>query len=313
MRSKNNHQITASDLSSMIKQRTLCGAIRARGIGLHTGKQVELALRPAPVDTGIIFRRIDLHPVVEIPALFNHVSNTFLGTTLRVGEATIATSEHLMSAFAGLGIDNVYVDINGSEVPIMDGSSISYVFLIESAGICEQDVPKKFLRILKRIETHNQDKWAAIEPFDGTRLVVEIMYNHPHVGFGSDNRKFDFTFSRTAFIKEISRARTFGFLSDSEMLQKNNLALGCCLDNAIVLDHQNMMNQECLRFSNEFVRHKMLDALGDLYLLGHHVVGAFFGYKSGHYLNNKLSLTLMNNSSAWELVTLSQNEFPVVF
>ncbi len=298
---------------SVVKQRTLCEEIQAKGVGLHTGKQVALTLRPAPIDAGIVFRRVDLDPVVEIPACFEQVSGTLLGTTLQVDDASITTVEHLLSAFSGLGVDNAYVDLDGIEVPIMDGSAMPFVFLIQSAGICEQNAPKKFLRILKRIEVCDQDKWAAIEPFNGTRLTVEIIYDHPHTGFSVSNRKLDFQFSSTAFAKEISRARTFGFLSDVEALKERNLALGGSLDNAVVLDEREILNQECLRFSNEFVRHKLLDALGDLYLHKYHFIGAFFGYKSGHHLNNKLSIKLMNDPSSWEIVTFPQNELPITF
>lgn len=302
-----------TDPSTVIQQKTLCAEIQACGVGLHTGKQVNLTLRPAPVNTGIRFRRVDLNPVVDIPAHFSHVSCTAWGTTLKKGGATVATAEHVMSAFAGLGVDNAYVDLDGVEVPIMDGSALPFVFLIQSTGLCEQKAPKQFLRILKRVEVRDRDKWAVVEPLDGTRLTIEIIYDHPHTGFSIRNRRLDFQFSSTAFVKEISRARTFGFLSDVDELQKNNLALGGSLENAIVLDDNGIMNQEALRFSNEFVRHKLLDALGDLYLLGHHFVGAFFGYKSGHDLNNQLLLALMQDDRAWEMVQYTASTLPITF
>lgn len=285
----------------MVSQRTLKNTIRATGIGVHSGEKVYLTLKPAPVDTGILFRRVDCNPVVEIPAKVNYVGNTSFCTTLVKDSVKISTIEHLLSALSGLGIDNVYVDISASEVPIMDGSSSPFVFLIQSAGIVEQEAPKKYLRVLKTVEVREGDKWARLEPFNGFKVDFSIDYDHPAIQ--SSGQRAQITFSLSDYTKEISRARTYGFLSDFEWLRSSNLALGASLENAIVLDESRVLNEDGLRFKDEFVRHKVLDAVGDLYLFGYSLMGAFYGYKSGHALNNKLSRALLDDTSAWDIVT----------
>ena len=290
----------------MIKQRTLKNVIRATGVGLHTGKKVYLTLRPAPADTGIIFRRIDLDPVVEIKASPENVGDTSLSTSLVSGDTRISTVEHLLSAMAGLGIDNAIVDLSAPEVPIMDGSAGPFVFLIQSAGIEEQNAPKRFIRILKAIQVEDEDKWARFEPFDGFKVAFEIDFDHPV--FKSHGQQSIVDFSTTSFVKEVSRARTFGFMKDIERLREMELALGGSLDNAIVVDDFRILNEDGLRYEDEFVKHKILDAIGDLYLLGHSLIGAFSGYKSGHGLNNKLLRALMADAEAWEQVTFEDVE-----
>lgn len=284
----------------MIKQRTI-REIHAMGVGLHTGEKVSLTLQPAPVDTGIVFRRTDLNPSVEIKAHTQNIGDTRLNTCLVKNGVRVSTVEHLLSAFAGLGIDNAYVSLNAAEVPIMDGSAGPFVFLVQAAGIVVQDAPKRFIRIKKAVEVQHEDKWARLEPYDGAVYGMTIDFPHPVIRAG--NQSFEFNLSGNAYIKEISRARTFGFLSEYEYLRRNNLALGGCLDNAIVLDEYRVLNEDGLRFSDEFVRHKILDAIGDLYQLGHGLVGRFVGYKSGHALNNELMGTLLADSSAWEIAT----------
>jgi len=288
----------------MIKQRTLKNAIRATGVGLHTGEKVYLTLRPAPVDTGIVFRRVDLDPPVAIPARAEHVGDTTLSTSLVRDGVRVATVEHLLSAFAGLGIDNAYVDLSASEVPIMDGSAGPFVFLIRSAGIVEQPAPKRFIRIKKPVRVEDGDKWAAFEPFEGFKVAFAIAFDHPVFRSGRQEAVVDF--STTSFVKEVSRARTFGFLRDIERLQAQRLALGGSLDNAVVVDDYRILNEDGLRYEDEFVKHKVLDAIGDLYLLGHSLIGAFYGYKSGHALNNRLLRALMADASAWEEVTFEE-------
>jgi UDP-3-O-[3-hydroxymyristoyl] N-acetylglucosamine deacetylase len=292
--------------SDMIRQRTLKNAIRATGVGLHTGKKIYLTLRPAAPDTGIRFRRIDLEKPVEIAASPENVGNTQLSTTLGHGEAAIATVEHLLSAFAGLGVDNAYVDVTAPEVPIMDGSAGPFVFLLQSAGVEEQDVPKRFLRIKQRVFVEDGDKWACFEPFDGFKVTFTIDFVHP--AFDKETQTASIDFSSTSFVKEVSRARTFGFMRDIEALRKRNLALGGSLDNAIVVDDFRILNDDGLRYADEFVKHKILDAIGDLYLLGHSLIGSFAGFKSGHALNNQLLRTLLEEESAWELVTFDDEE-----
>jgi UDP-3-O-[3-hydroxymyristoyl] N-acetylglucosamine deacetylase len=293
-----------------IKQRTLKQAIHAVGIGLHTGNKVELTLKPAEVNTGILFRRIDLTPVVEIPAKCEYVIDTTLSTSLGKDGYYIATVEHLMSALAGVGIDNVIVEVNSSEIPIMDGSSAPFVFLIESAGIKEQNATKKFLKVKKKVFVQdNTDKWAMLEPHDGFTMSLELDYQHPVLKKDSLFSKLDF--SKTSYVKEVSRARTFGFMSDFEHLKANNLALGGSLDNAIVLDEHKIVNEEGLRYEDELVRHKILDAVGDLYLLGKSLLGAFSGFKSGHTLNNTLLRTLLADQDAYELVTMDASELTI--
>lgn len=290
----------------MIKQRTLKNVIRATGVGLHTGDKVYLSLRPAPVDTGIIFRRTDLPQVVEIAARAENVGDTRLSTTLVKGKVRISTIEHLLSALAGLGIDNVYVDVSTSEVPIMDGSAGPFVFLIQSAGIEEQNAPKRYIRIKRAIKVQQGDKWAKFEPFDGFKVSFQIDFNHPV--FKRTRQHAEIDFSKTSFVKEVSRARTFGFMHEIELLRENKLALGGSLENAIVVDEYRVLNEEGLRYEDEFVKHKILDAIGDVYLLGHSLIGAFSGYKSGHELNNLLLRTLLADKQAWELVSFEANQ-----
>ena len=296
----------------MIKQRTLKNVIRATGVGLHTGEKVYLTLRPAPSDTGIIFRRIDLSEPVEIRACPENVSDTRLSTTLECNGARVSTVEHLMSAFAGLGIDNAYVDLTAAEVPIMDGSAGPFVFLVQSAGIAEQSAPKRFMRIKKKIRLEEGDKWACFEPFEGFKVSFAIEFNHPTFRNSTQNASVDF--STTSFVREVSRARTFGFMGDLEALRAAGLARGGGLDNAIVLDEYRILNDDGLRYEDEFVKHKVLDAIGDLYLLGHPLIGAFSAHKSGHSLNNRLLRELVMNQEAWELITYNENdEAPIAF
>ena len=285
----------------MIKQRTLKNVIRATGVGLHTGDKVYMTLRPAPVNTGIVFRRTDLTEPVEIPSRCEFVGDTRLSTTLVRDDVRVSTVEHLLSAMAGLGIDNAYVDLSAAEVPIMDGSAGPFVFLLQSAGIEEQTAPKRFIRIKKAIKVEEGDKWARFEPFDGFKVGFSIEFQHPIFSRRSSAAEIDF--STTSFVKEVSRARTFGFMRDIEMLREKNLALGGSMDNAIVLDDYRVLNEDGLRYEDEFVKHKILDAIGDLYLLGHSLIGAFYGHKSGHELNNKLLRALMADARAWEEVS----------
>lgn len=285
----------------MIRQRTLKNVIKATGITLHGGERAEIILRPAPVNTGILFRRIDLEPVVEIPALAEHVGDTTLSSTLVKGKVRVSTVEHLLSAFAGLGIDNAFVDVTASEIPIMDGSAGPFVFLIQSAGIEEQNAPKRFIRIKRKIKLKDGDKWAMFEPFNGFKVTFTIDFDHPL--FRKDTKTATLDFSSLSYVKEVSRARTFGFMADFEKLQAMNLARGASLDNAIAIDDFRVLNEDGLRYENEFVKHKILDAVGDLYLLGSSLIGAFNGYKSGHALNNKILRELLANKDAWEFVT----------
>ncbi len=289
----------------MIRQRTLKNVIRATGVGLHTGNKVYLTLRPAQPDTGVVFRRVDLDEPVEIKATAENVCDTNLSTTIGENGITVATVEHLLSAMAGLGIDNAYVDLSAAEVPIMDGSSGPFVFLLQSAGIVEQNAPKRFIRIKKPILIEEQDKWARFEPFDGFKVSFSIDFNHPVFNGSPQNAEVDF--SSTSFVKEVSRARTFGFMSDFEKLRANNLALGASLDNAIGVDEFRVLNEDGLRYEDEFVKHKILDAIGDLYLLGHSLIGAYSGFRSGHALNNKLLKALIANTDAWEEVTFEDD------
>lgn len=290
----------------MIKQRTLKNIIRATGVGLHTGEKVYLTLRPAPVDNGIVFRRVDLPDPVEIRACPENVSDTRLSTTLEHDGVRVSTVEHLMSALAGMGIDNVYVELTAPEVPIMDGSAGPFVFLIQSAGIAEQPAPKRFIRIKRKIKLADDDKWAAFEPFEGFKVSFAIDFNHPT--FRNSSQQASVDFSTTSFVKEVSRARTFGFMSDLESLRQSGLARGGGVDNAIVLDDYRVLNEDGLRYEDEFVKHKVLDAIGDLYLLGHPLIGAFSAYKSGHSLNNRLLRRLVARPDAWELMTYNDNE-----
>ena len=296
----------------MIKQRTLKNVIRATGVGLHSGEMVYLTLRPAAPNTGIIFRRVDLDPVVEIQAKAENVGETSLSTTLIEHGQRVSTVEHLLSAFAGLGIDNAYIDLNAPEVPIMDGSAGPFVFLVQSAGIEEQNVAKQFIRIKKPVVLEDGDKWAKFEPFDGFKVSFTIDFEHP--AFTGRPLQVDVDFSSTSFVREVSRARTFGFMKDIEKLRENNLALGGSMDNAIVVDDYRVLNEDGLRYEDEFVRHKVLDAIGDLYLLGHSLIGAFSGYKSGHEVNNKLLRKLIAQEDAWELVSFEDDkDAPILF
>jgi UDP-3-O-[3-hydroxymyristoyl] N-acetylglucosamine deacetylase len=287
----------------MLNQRTLKNSIRASGVGLHTGKKILMTLRPALPDTGIVFRRTDLPVSLDIQAHAEHVGETMLGTTLHKGDVKISTVEHLLSALAGLGIDNAVIEVSAAEVPIMDGSAGPFVFLLQSAGIEEQKAPKRFIRILESVRVEDGDKWARFDPYNGFKVNFEIEFNHPT--FKNHTQTATMDFSTTAFLREISRARTFGFMRDIESLRSRNLALGGNMDNAIVLDDTGILNEDGLRYEDEFVKHKILDAIGDLYLLGHSLIGEFSGFKSGHALNNKLLRTLINQQSAWEEVTFA--------
>ncbi|MDH4274326.1 MAG: UDP-3-O-acyl-N-acetylglucosamine deacetylase [Gammaproteobacteria bacterium] len=296
----------------MIRQRTLKNVIRATGVGLHTGQKVMLTLRPAAADTGIVFRRIDLAEPVDIPARADFVGDTRLSSTLVRDNVRVSTVEHLLSAFAGMGIDNAYVDLSAPEVPIMDGSAAPFVFLIQSAGIAEQNAHKKFIRIKKSIQVSSGDKWARFDPFEGFKVTFCIDFDHP--AFKNSGQRTEIDFSTTSFVKEVSRARTFGFMRELETLRKNNLALGASPDNAIVVGDYRVLNDDGLRYGDEFVKHKVLDAIGDLYLLGHSLIGQFTGYKSGHELNNKLLRTLVADAEAWEVATFEHhNELPISF
>jgi UDP-3-O-[3-hydroxymyristoyl] N-acetylglucosamine deacetylase len=296
----------------VIKQRTLKNVIRATGVGLHSGDTVYLTLRPAAPNTGIIFRRVDLDPVVEIEAKAENVGETALSTTLVQHGQRISTVEHLLSAFAGLGIDNAYIDLNAPEVPIMDGSAGPFVFLVQSAGIEEQNAAKQFIRIKKSVLVEDGDKWGKFEPFEGFKVSFAIDFDHP--AFSGRPQQVDVDFSSTSFVREVSRARTFGFMKDIEKLRENNLALGASVDNAIALDDYRVVNEDGLRYEDEFVRHKVLDAIGDLYLLGHSLIGAFSGHKSGHEVNNRLLRKLLADEEAWELVSFEdEKDAPILF
>ena len=290
----------------MINQRTLKNSIRATGVGLHSGEKVYLTLRPAPVNTGIVFRRIDLDPVVEIPALAANVGDTLLSTTLVRNQARVSTIEHLMSALAGLGIDNCFIEVSAPEVPIMDGSAGPFVFLIQSAGIVEQHAAKRFIRIKREVTVHDGDKWATFLPYDGFKISFTIDFDHPVIAGRAQHAELDF--ASTSFVKEISRARTFGFMRDIEKLRAMDLALGGSVDNAIVLDEFKILNEDGLRYEDEFVRHKVLDAVGDLYTLGYALLGEFRGFKSGHGLNNQLVVALLEQEDAWEFATFEDVE-----
>jgi UDP-3-O-[3-hydroxymyristoyl] N-acetylglucosamine deacetylase len=285
----------------MLNQRTLKNSIRATGVGLHTGKKVLMTLRPASPDTGIVFRRTDLDLPVDIRAHAENVSDTTMNTTLHRGEVKVSTVEHLLSALAGLGIDNALVEVSAGEVPIMDGSAGPFVFLLQSAGIEEQKAPKRFIRILESLRVDDGDKWARFDPYDGFKVNFEIEFNHPT--FKKHSQVASMDFSTTSFLREVSRARTFGFMRELESLRARNLALGGNMDNAIVLDDYRVLNEDGLRYEDEFVKHKILDAIGDLYLLGHSLIGEFSGFKSGHALNHKLLRALMVRQSAWQEVT----------
>jgi UDP-3-O-[3-hydroxymyristoyl] N-acetylglucosamine deacetylase len=296
----------------MVKQRTLKNIIRATGIGIHTGKKVYLTLKPAPANLGIVFTRTDLDPVVSIAATADNVGETTLSTNLVEGGVRVCTVEHLLSAFAGLGIDNAYVELSSEEVPIMDGSAAPFIFLLQSAGIEEQNAPKKFIRIKKAITVNQDDKTASLEPYDGFRVGFTIDFDHPL--FESRNCTTHLDFSSTSYVKEVSRARTFGFMKDFEYLRSKNLALGGSLDNAIAVDDFRVLNEDGLRYQDEFVKHKVLDAVGDLYLLGRSVIGKFEGHKSGHGLNHMLLRELLSQEDAWEVVTFDDEaDAPITY
>jgi UDP-3-O-[3-hydroxymyristoyl] N-acetylglucosamine deacetylase len=290
----------------MIKQRTLKNMIRATGVGLHTGEKVYLTLRPAAPNTGIVFRRTDLPRPVEIKATPESVGDTRLSSTLEHDGAKVSTVEHLMAALAGLGIDNLYVDLSAAEVPIMDGSASPFVFLLQSAGIEEQNAAKKYIRIKKTVEVRDGDKWVRFEPYNGFKLSFTIAFDHPV--FETSSQSITLDLAQASFIKEISRARTFGFMQDVETLRSHGLALGGSMDNAIVMDEYRVLNSDGLRYEDEFVKHKVLDAIGDLYILGHPLIGAFTAYKSGHALNNRLLRTLLADAEAWEFASFERTE-----
>lgn len=284
----------------MLKQRSLKSSVQLSGVGLHTGKTVTLTLHPAAVNTGIVFRRVDLNPPISIPATTQYVSDTRLNTCLTNGNASISTVEHLLSALAGMGIDNAQIDLNGCEPPIMDGSAQAFVQLIQTAGIQEQQAAKQFLRIKRKVQVEEAGKLASLAPFAGFKVTMVIDFSHPIIA--QTQQTLSIELDQTAYIEEISAARTFGFLSEYEFLQKNNLGLGASLENTVVLDETSLVNTEGLRSNAEFVKHKILDAIGDLYLLGHSLIGEFHGYKSGHALNHQLRQALLNDPTAWELV-----------
>lgn len=290
----------------MLRQRTLKNSIRATGVGLHTGKKVYMTLRPAAAGSGIVFRRADLSPAVDVYATAAAVGETMLATTLVQDGVRVKTVEHLMSALAGLGIDNAIVELSCDELPIMDGSAGPFVFLLQSAGIQELDAPKRFMRIRKPVEVREGDKWARLDPFDGFKVNFSIEFDHP--AFSRETQSATVDFSTTSFVREVSRARTFGFMRDIEYMRQNDLARGGSMDNAVVLDDYRVLNADGLRYDNEFVRHKILDAIGDLYLTGRGLIGCYSGFKSGHALNNKLVRALLDNPKAWEEITFDEPE-----
>ena len=288
----------------MLRQRTLKSAIKTTGVGLHTGARVDLTMRPAAPDTGIVFHRVDLPHPVSIPAHALNVGDTRLSSSLDKDGAKVSTVEHLMSALAGLGVDNLHVDVAGPELPIMDGSAGPYVFLLQSAGLEEQKMRKKYLRVKEPIEVRSDDKWARFEPHHG--FVLDFTIDFPHPVFGSETRRVVIDFAEHSYTKEVSRARTFAFMQDVEAMREAGLALGGSLQNAIVLDETRVLNSEGLRYDNEFAKHKVLDAIGDLYLLGHPLIGTYSAFKSGHALNNAVSRALLARPDAWELVSFDE-------
>ena len=290
----------------MLRQRTLKSLISASGVGLHTGRKVRIALRPAPPDTGIVFRRVDLDPAVEVPARAELVGEARLASTLVLGDVKIHTVEHLMSAFGGLGVDNAYVDLDAAELPIMDGSASPYVLLAQQAGIEEQAAPKRFLRVRRRVDVAEGDKWARLEPYDGYRLSFSIEFRHPVIERTTQAVTVDF--AESSYLKEIARARTFGFMHEVEQLRDAGLIMGGALDNAVVLDEYRVLNSDGLRFADEFIRHKLLDAIGDLYLIGKPLLAAYSAHKSGHALNNKLLRAVLADSSVLEEVVFERPE-----
>jgi UDP-3-O-[3-hydroxymyristoyl] N-acetylglucosamine deacetylase len=297
----------------MIRQRTLKNVIRASGVGLHTGEKIHLTLRPAKENSGIVFIRSDIQDSPQIKACIDNVGDTQLSTSLEKNGVKVSTVEHLLSAIAGLGIDNLFVELSGPEVPIMDGSASPFVFLLQSAGVREQEAAKTFVRIKKTVRVVDQDRWAEFHPYNGFKVAFTIDFDHPVFKAGPQFAEIDF--SSTSFVKEVSRSRTFGFLRDFEFLRAQNLALGGSLDNAIAVDDKKILNEDGLRYEDEFVKHKILDAIGDLYLLGHSLIGSFKGYKSGHELNNRLLKTLLSDPMAWEEVTFEErsNDVPILY
>ena len=287
----------------MIKQRTLKSTVRTTGVGLHGGRKVTMVLRPAPVNAGIVFHRTDLDPVVSLPVDPFSVCDTRMCSGLQQGEAKVGTVEHLMSALAGLGIDNLDVDIDAPELPILDGSASPFVFLLQSAGIEEQNAPKRFLRVLKPVEYHDGDKWVKLEPYDGFRLDFSILFNHPAIDKTATRVSVDF--GADIYERDVARARTFGFMQDVDFMRSNGLALGGSLDNAIVMNEHRVLNSDGLRYPDEFVKHKVLDAIGDLYLAGKPLLAAYSAHKSGHALNNEVLRALLNDPEAWEIVSFT--------
>ena len=290
----------------MLKQRTLKQTITTTGIGLHSGKKVTMTLKPAPANTGILFKRVDLQPPVIIDSHPERVGETMLCTGLVTETAKVATIEHLLSALAGLGIDNLWIEIDAPEIPIMDGSAAPFLYLILSTGIQELDAPKRFIKITKPIEARKGDAWARLTPYAGFKASFEIAFNHPAVN--ATAQQLEINFSSQTYASEVARARTFGFMRDVEMLRSRNLGLGGSLENAIVLDEYRVINPDGLRYNDEFIRHKILDAVGDLYTLGHGIIGAFHGYKAGHAINNLLVRELLKQQEAWDMVTLDETE-----
>ena len=290
----------------MVKQRTIKTSVKVTGVGLHSGEKVTLGLRPAPANSGIVFCRVDRKPVEQIRANAGLVHDTRLSTCMEQNSVRVATVEHLMSALSGLGIDNVYVDLDSAEVPIMDGSAGTFIFLLQSAGIVEQSAAKKFIRVKKAVEVKQGDKWVRFDPFNGYKLTFTINFSHPV--FANTKQHVVVDLGEHSYVRDISRARTFGFMQDVEAMRAQGLALGGSLDNAIVMDDYRVLNPDGLRFEDEFVKHKVLDAIGDLYMLGHPIIGAFSGYKSGHALNNALLRELLADAEAWEYVTFDKPE-----
>ncbi|MEY4593023.1 MAG: hypothetical protein RIR18_1918 [Pseudomonadota bacterium] len=294
----------------MLKQRTLKTLIRASGVGLHGGVKVSMVMRPAAPDTGIIFRRIDLPEPVDVPASALGIGDTRMCSCLECdtpsGKVKVGTVEHIMSALAGMGIDNAYIDLDAPEVPILDGSAAPFVFLIQTAGIEEQNAPKRFIRITRPIEVRDGDKWAKFEPYEGFKLTFSIIFNHPAINKSAQQAEMDF--AKHSYLREVARARTFGFMQEVEWLRENGLALGGGLENAIVLDEFRVLNTDGLRYTDEFVKHKILDAIGDLYLIGHPLLAAFTAHKSGHALNNQLARALLEQQDAWEWATFEETD-----
>jgi UDP-3-O-[3-hydroxymyristoyl] N-acetylglucosamine deacetylase len=297
----------------MIKQRTIKQSVQEVGIGLHKGDKVTMTLRPAPANTGIVFRRVDLEPYADIPASANAVGDTMLCTCISNQDgATISTVEHLASALAGLGIDNIIVEVDSDELPIMDGSASPFIFLLQSAGIEELNAPKKFIKVIKPIRVEQEDKWAELRPYDGFRVDFRIDFDHPVISQTRQHMVLDLDSS--SYVDEVSRARTFGFMKDLEYMNSKNLALGGSMENAVALDEYRVLNPEGLRYSDEFLKHKILDAIGDLYLGGHSIIGELVAYKTGHGVNNKLLNALLDNQECWEFVSYeNQDQLPISY